>query len=110
MDNDQLTIECVGAGKIVIDVSPHSRCGGRVGFNFGVTWGAHGLTGGVLPIGEAEKIIKMLSEQLSKHLLKTPPNITAFAPNANALIISEKFLNPPSANIFVGFLNSLDIS
>lgn len=60
---ETLKLECVGAGEIIISKSPHHLCGGRVGFNFCATWG--GSCGGVLPRGEAEKLIAMLQEQLA---------------------------------------------
>lgn len=59
-----LDLECPGAGILRIGTSAHLRCGGRMGFNIGVSWGRHGFTGGILPRREAEKLIKMLYEQL----------------------------------------------
>lgn len=59
-----LELECPGAGIIRIGTSPHCRTGGRVGFDFSVSWGQYGFLGGVLPRREAEKLMLMIYEQL----------------------------------------------
>jgi len=64
MNNEQLTLECPGAGQLFIGTSPHVKCGHRVGFEIGVSWGIYGRAGGVLPRREAERLLKMLHEQL----------------------------------------------
>ncbi len=60
-----LELEVPGAGSLKIGVSPHCMCGGRVGFEIGVSWGQYGYSGGVLPRSEAEKLLIMLNESLS---------------------------------------------
>ena len=59
-----LDLECTGAGTLRIGTSPHCRTGGRVGFDISVSWGRFGHVGGILPRREAEKLMKMLYEQL----------------------------------------------
>lgn len=52
-----------GAGKIQITEDCQYSCGGEEGFSFGVEWGIHGFSGGVLPKDEAKK--------LAEHILNT---------------------------------------
>ena len=54
--------EVVGAGKLRISKENKSRCGGKVGFSFGVEWGQHGFAGGVISNEEAVR--------LAKHILR----------------------------------------
>jgi len=58
-----LYFDVVGAGNIQISKSAEYQCGGKIGFSFGVEWGTHGYTGGVLSQEEAVK--------LAEHILKT---------------------------------------
>ena len=64
MKEEILTIDCPGAGQLFIGTSPHAKCGGRVGFNIGVSWGQFGCLGGLLPRREAEKLLQMLYDKL----------------------------------------------
>ena len=52
-----------GAGKIQISKEPDSMTGGATGFSFGVEWGAHGYTGGVIDKKEAVR--------LARHILRS---------------------------------------
>ena len=58
--------EVIGAGKIEISKFDGVQCGGKLGFSFGVEWGRHGYTGGLLSREEAIK--------LAEHILKYTDN------------------------------------
>lgn len=67
IDDDNVYFEVVGAGKIEISKFDGVQCGGKLGFSFGVEWGTHDYTGGVLSREEAIK--------LAEHILKYTDNI-----------------------------------
>ena len=62
MDRD-IDIEVVGAGTFRISKWDGCRCGGKTGYSIGVSWGQHGMAGGVM---DREDAIK-----LALHILKT---------------------------------------
>jgi len=55
-----------GAGKIQITDDYKYSCGGEEGFSFGVEWGKHGFTGGVLPKEEAKRLAEHILNTLKK--------------------------------------------
>lgn len=59
--------EVVGAGTIRLGQNPHSICGRRVGFSFGVSWSRHGIDCcGVLPRREAKALADKIYEMLAQ--------------------------------------------
>ena len=59
--------DVIGAGQIELGNSPFCRCGGEIGFHFGVSWGKYGFTGGVLAKEEAKKLADFIYAQLEKN-------------------------------------------
>ena len=45
--------EVIGAGQLQISHSANWKCGGKIGFSFGVQWGRNGYTGGIISREEA---------------------------------------------------------
>lgn len=56
----------VGAGEVRLSHDCNSRCGGKVGFSFGVSWSEHPYTGGVISMEEAKALADHIYRQLSK--------------------------------------------
>ncbi len=54
----------VGAGEFHIGDNCECICGRVVGFEFLVSWGRHGLAGGVLSRHEARQLIEYLTKKL----------------------------------------------
>lgn len=59
---NSILFNVAGAGIIAIGPTCHAMCGETVGFSFGVSWGRHGYTGGVMGRTEALRFAKMIVE------------------------------------------------
>lgn len=53
-----------GAGNVVLSEKPNWKCGGEKGFSFDVSWGRHGLIGGVMPKEEARRMAEFILNAL----------------------------------------------
>lgn len=62
--------EVPGAGKIQISIEPTWSTGAAKGFAFGVQWGKHGYTGGVIDKEEAIKLAKHIMRNVNLSELK----------------------------------------
>ena len=62
--------EVAGAGNIQISIDPTCSTGGAKGFSFGVQWGRHGYTGGVIDKEEAIKLAKHIMRSINLNELK----------------------------------------
>jgi len=65
-----LYLDVVGAGKIEISKSNEVRCGGKTGFSFGVEWGQHGYTGGLLSKEEAIRLAEYILQKCKPKSLR----------------------------------------
>lgn len=56
--------EILGAGFLEISEDCNVRCGGKKGFNIGVSWGKYGYAGGVLPIEAAKELAELILKSI----------------------------------------------
>lgn len=61
-----LYFEVTGAGDVRMSESCHHSTGQVVGFSFGVEWGKHGFTGGVIGRDEAKKMAEFILQKCSE--------------------------------------------
>lgn len=59
-----------GAGKIQISKDPTYRTGDANGFAFGVEWGKHGYTGGVIDKEEAIRLARHIMRSVNLNKLE----------------------------------------
>lgn len=62
----EIDFEVVGAGVLRISKEANGLCGNAVGFSFGVSWGRHEFTGGVMSRSEALRLARHIIEECEK--------------------------------------------
>lgn len=62
--------DVIGAGRIEISKSADWKCGGKIGFSFGVEWGRNGFTGGVISREEAVLLAEYILNTIDKRKLR----------------------------------------
>ena len=55
-----------GAGDIFMSKECHTHTGSACGFSFGVEWGIHGFSGGVLGRNEAKRMAEFILQKCSE--------------------------------------------
>jgi len=72
-----------GAGELILQTDGIAATGSEVGVGVAVTWGDHGMAGGVLDVQQVRQIVKDLSDWLRKYAPENAGNDDAWRKRSN---------------------------